>query len=394
MQTHNQKKMALLLAAVISNLALPHTAFAEGGDRRPSGDYGINRRIRSTDGYVAVEAAFTASFNQPPLNASVKSAPSFYLGGRGIAIGGGEREVDAGLQFDDTPPDSTYEEGWTAFISASSSGNSIHTNPRLWDSTKGWKFWRGPADRAYTLKYVVEADGKLRLDVSGGLGSFYWLTPGADTRSPTNATTPDGIPDDAPQGQTLNDGTTPFPNVGYNTWPWQSLGEEAMNPAHFNSHSVKRVIAITQEAPYGGYLDGTVMTCKVTAGTIYPYTTRAELDWNKDRTNQADVTNGTGYDTPQNLSNPFAWDRLNGTRIGTGARPKVNFPEVDQKNTKVPNTTAYPARDRRNPIARTDRDSSYDVTEDSVTRYKVETVNLSLRSTTNPKTTPYRAKSP
>lgn len=305
-----------------------------------------------------------------------------------MAQDGHDKEVDAGLQFDDTPPRG-YPKGWTAFISV----DSVQTNPRLWDSTDGWQFWRGPANHAYGLKYVVEANGKLRLDVSGGLGSFYWVQPGSDMKNPSGSGA-DGIPDDAPQGHKLNDGTTPFPNVGYNTWPWQSLGEEVMDPTHFNAQAMKRVTAITQQGPYEGYLDGTVMTCKFTQGKLYPYTDRSELDWTKARTNQANVDNGTGYDTPQNLSSPFAWDRLNGTKIGSGARHKVNFPEVAQKNTKVPNTVAYPAKERRNPIARTNRDSSYDCTEDGASRYEVETVTLSLRAATKPKVRPYRARRP
>jgi len=391
MQRYITTQIIRCLAITIPILSLSHTALAEGGDRRPNKDFGINRRVRSTDGYVAVEGTFTTSFNQPKYNKNVKSSPSFYFGGRGIAQAGGEREVDAGLQFDDTPP-AGYSSGWTAIISV----NSDQTNPRIWDSTVGWQFWRGPADRAYTLKYVTEGDGKLRLDVSGGLGSFYWVQPGSDNSNPTGTGGGDGIPDNAPQGQKLNDGTTQFPNVGYNTWPWQALGEQVMDPNHFDSHSIKRVIAITQEDPYEGVLDGTVLTCKFSGSHIYPYTNRAELDWTKDRTNQANdsatLPNGTGYDTPQNLANPFAWDRLNGTKVAPGARPQVSFPNVAQKNIKVPYTSAYPVKDQGNPIARTDRASSYDVTEDSVSRYQVETVTLSLRSTTNPKVTPYRVR--
>jgi hypothetical protein len=341
----SQKIGVLILNSLIMiSLYSPITVvWAEGGGQRPSEDYGINRRVRSEQNYVEVSGQFDVTFELRRNAAGqidTRSFPSFYLGGRGVGQDGNAHEVDAGLQYDPRPPGGALPR-WTLFIA----NQGDHTNPRVWVSGSGWHI-PNPNGDSYTLHYKTEADGKLSLDVSG-IGTFYWVDP--------NTHSPKSIP---PRGSNV-------------IWPWQSIGEIVMNPANFNTHSVKRVIALTQDKPQAGeskegVLDGSTMTCVFSNGTVYG-PARTQISWGQSQTDQGHPTyGGTGYDAPE--TGNLAYDAIWNSHLTSRSQFKVKFPYVTPQM-----------------LARGDFSGSHSGKEANVSRYQHETVNLNLRTVNVPR---------
>ncbi len=144
-------------ASALLILSAHQAAFAEGGDKRTTGDNGINRRVISKAGYTAVKGHFSLSFSLNPdangnrvLSTGNRIGPSFYMGCDNAGAGGGSKEVDAGFQF---YPEEAYhpQNGhplWKCFLRANIQGNSNQSDPHgfrfvhIWQNNTSLE-WQG-----------------------------------------------------------------------------------------------------------------------------------------------------------------------------------------------------------------------------------------------------------
>lgn len=379
-------------AALIAGLGLiagscHQVVEAEGYVAPGGGQHGVNRRVKTYSGYVGVSGDFQMDFGLPgptitnPANGdqgvaaasnTLGSSPSFYLGGRGPNLMGGEFEVDAGLQYDwDLNDDAYGRTGWEAFINR----HGIYTHPRIAQNGV-WTIWRGQG-RYYHLSYDVDEFGYIKLNVAGTtpLGTFYW-NPAAMPNVPSPGNPPNTVSPGTPNGAVAPD-----------------YGVPVMNPNTLNSQSVKRVIAMTRPAAAAPHQsDGSSLTCSFRNGTLVyldPVSNgRTEEEWGLTGYNGDIIDQGeTGYDTPANpagdpapnspgaINSPAIDARLANGWPSTSSRYKVDFLNLTFGPSTPPATVQ---------IGRTNLPVSQQATEvgSSSSRYKSETVGINLRTAT------------
>ena len=287
--------VACSLLVVVATIS---PAFGEGGDKRTQGgDWGANRRVRTTvgTGYVGVSGTFTV--NAPisvPIDekgdVSLMSNPfncgySFYLGGGNEA----GLEVDAGLQWLDLSDQEDMNDpgdlfpynpslvGWAAFINNS----GVYTSPKF-QFGEGFLPWRSNSTQpAYTLTYLVTADGYLGLTIDGPGwpgGTVYW------------------------RGQPFGKGKAPDPDDM--VWPsLHTLAGDDRNKVvtEFSSLYVKRSIAITQKQAGKGDCDGTQFDCTFSGGKVIAWNHDTQ-EWECNEQNWEEVRcdqSVTGYDVDE-----------------------------------------------------------------------------------------------
>ena len=326
-------------------------ALGEGGDQRPAGDFGINRRVRTNANFTRVAGDISIGFRLRTVNGTLAtvSTPSFYLGGRGNNAAGQAVEVDAGLDYDNGVTTGTNLSGWVPYIARSFMNRQERVNPRFWNG-RSWVVAPRIQGNNHHLDYEVDSQGRLKLTVDAL--SFYWLDNDVDNDGET-----DVLPAIAPPA-----GTT--------SWPWVTLGQSAIDPATLDRHSVKRVTAITQprnRAYPEGELDGTTLGCLFYNGDVYS-PNGVRFSWTSAQTSQVRDGRGTGYDAPQTgvLADDAIW---NGHQTSF-SKPRVFFPKVvpQQSRGVVGN------------VPRTNSVLSQNGTEGGVSRYRHETVELRLRA--------------
>lgn len=170
-------------------------------------------------------------------------------------------------------------------------------------------------------------------------------------------------------------------------WPPQRMADQIMRPDFFLIGTVKRVVGITQ--PGSPTQDGSEMLVTFSRGELYPHDARnSPVAWTAPRTDQRrhltppdDNFGGTGYDAPER--GVLAFDALLRNPLRTSPRSiyRVSFPEIDNP----PGPEA----------ARLNTSGSQTATQNNVSRYTQETVNLSLRLPTQaPGVRPLRFRSP
>lgn len=333
---------------------LTQVAFAEGGDQRPAGDFGLNRRVRTENNFARVTGNISIHFDFKTVNGVITTVttPSFYLGGRGVDAAGQSIEVDAGMDYDTGFV--TLREGWVPFIARSIGNHQERTNPRSWNGTR----WTTPRRHGNThdLDYEVDSQGRLKLTTDGL--TFYWID---------NDTNNDGVADVSPPSGRINP-----PPAGTTGWPWVALGQNAMNAAALNQHSVKRVTALTQvntgnPVNREGVLDGTTLTCLFYNGYVYS-PAGAQTSWTVNQTSQVRDGRGTGYDAPQ--SGALAYDAIWNSHTTSFSKYRVEFPNVRPQTS--PSVVGN--------VPRTNSVQSQNGIEMGVSRYNRETVKLNLRS--------------
>lgn len=121
------KNIVIFLASGItfsSLIAAP--THAEGGNKRSTGDWGINRRVLTPTSYAEVGGNFSVSLaiplgdpGSPDDWNTNQDSPTFYLGSHGDYKTNGQAEVDAGLQYD-AQVDTGKKRGMWCFIRNSS----------------------------------------------------------------------------------------------------------------------------------------------------------------------------------------------------------------------------------------------------------------------------------
>ena len=343
-----KSKLLFLCCVLVSSTRI---ALAEGGNQRPFGDFGLNRRVRTEPNFTRVAGDISISFRLRTVRGilSTISTPSFYLGGRSTDAAGRTVEVDAGLDYDNGVTTGTGLSGWVPFIAQGFAGHQKRVNPRSWNGSR-WVVTPRLQGKNHHLDYGVTYGGSLRLTVDNV--TFYWLD---------NDTNNDGVVDvlpvNAPPGTTT-------------VWPYEGVAQNVVDTATRNQYRVKRVLALTQpedRANPEGTLDGTTLTCLFSNGTLYASNGTRTL-WTATQTSQVHDGNGTGYDAPQSglLAEDAIW---NGHRT-TFSKERVLFPNVSPQTS--PSVVGN--------VPRTNSPQSQTGTESGVSRYRRETVNLNLRS--------------
>ena len=324
-------------------------ALAEGGDQRPAGDVGVNRRVRTKDNFARVNGEINLQFYLRTVGGRIttRSTPSFYLGGQGIGLAGEDIEVDAGLDYDNGLE--TGKRGLVSYIARSFANRQERVNPRVWDGSR-WQIPPRGRGNEHSLDYEVDTSGRLKLSVDSS--TFYWLD---------NDVNNDGIVDVEPVNT---------PPSGTTIWPWAAIGQAVIDPATLGQCSVKRVTALTQtpsQAEPEGVLDGTVLRCLFYNGAVHS-PDGSRFAWGTAQTSQVRNGSGTGYDAPQ--SGVLAYDRLWNGHLTPSSDFRVRFPLVQPQKSpaivgNVPRTNAAESQNGR---------------EAGFSRYHRETVVLSLRS--------------
>jgi len=151
---------------------------AEGGNKRTTGDWGINRRVITNSGFAEVEGTVDITFGIPTGAPSdidewqrFEDSPTFYLGGN---VG---HEIDAGLQYDLEGPNkgmnhvdgdistNVSKRGWHCFMRNNNPSvpNAERYNFLLyWDGTNRlstrWNTYQAwPADPEYASNNITNA---------------------------------------------------------------------------------------------------------------------------------------------------------------------------------------------------------------------------------------------
>ncbi len=212
--------LKLTLAGLVLCFLINLPAHADGGNKRSRGDWGINRRVLTPDGYAEVSGDFSMSFSVPLGVAGSaddwdknRDSPTFYLGGHGNYVTAGEVEVDAGLQYD-ALPDKGRKRGMWCFVRNSNpdtSGKSLdqYCSLQYYDEvlhksvvwTSGLNLYGSdavtsfePLSYAASLSYRIdETSGIVSLEYDGlgatqpavggesgvyiGSGRIYWAAP-------------------------------------------------------------------------------------------------------------------------------------------------------------------------------------------------------------------------
>lgn len=329
------------------------------------GEWGVNRRVTSDPDCVGANGTFVMDFGLPQDAAGhvtvatnpKNDSPSFYLGGSGLvadpATWGKPRvEVDAGLQWEwqNTP---TRPRGWIAFISV----DGHHTNPAVYDANiHDYTPWRAiqrtGADQSYILrgtgkkydlKYRVNSDGTIQLDVEG-LGVFYW----------SSAT---------------------HPSTSSQSGVWPNVGTSVMAPANLDSQRVKKVIAMTRDRPYTDVPDGSWAKCVFRNGEVV-HSNGQKDDWTErwvNATPNASLS-PTGYDAPGNSAN------------GGGGANSIDAKRNGGRSPRSRYIVDFPSLNGATPVAKTElitagrSSGSTSETELSESRYHNETVRINLRT--------------
>lgn len=341
---------------------------AEGSMNFGLGAWGVNRVIRTNNGFVAVDGTAKISFHMPTSAANrviretnpYDNAPSVYLGAEGLYTDGRTPvEADAGTQFETGLYREDATIGWSAFISRQVGRNlSVYTNPRVWvpgaiplerrtqDNPEGgqWQAWRGgqivandgvgnsDSLQAYMRFDVMVATGAARL-IFGAFNrptstlpnTFFW----------NNSSTFRGLADTSD----YRPGSAANPE-GHLVAPWNGVASFRTTDTALSDHTnVKRVVAMTRAnstdngaSPAHYELDGWYLKSTFTAGRVAPASgNRALRAWAV-----ADVDDArTGYDAPGDLADPAllnhrAWDKRSpwshtGGVITEDSRPIVEF---------------------------------------------------------------------
>lgn len=348
---------------------LPRQVLAEGGGKRPTGDNGANRRVRTTSGgYSEVEGTVDISFKLPTdKRGKVTSStnpkndiPSVYLGG--IA---GKTEYDGGLEYQwDRVPNRVngiyYDPGWSAFMSV----NGVYTNPQVWTGSIS-EPWRSDglgstgqigtgrivSDLRFTFHtpktaWVSLYVGAMPKGEGGSEWSFYYNPP----------LTPAGI---AAASASASHPTAPY------------IGEARRRYTSLEDSSVKRVVAVTRNSPTAKYpnlwLSGTTIKSLFSNGRVR----KIHSPW--DFWGPSDVlqkgTAATGYDAPGGTSSD-AVDMVPGGIPAKGKTPSPGFRTIIQ----------FPKLNVSNKMGRMDSSQSEQARENGVSRYRRETVWINLRA--------------
>lgn len=206
-------RIALSALATITLLLIGSPSQAEGGNKRPpTGDWGVNRRVITKEGYVEIEGQFNLTFEFPK-NADGKltpgpygNVPSPYVGGFGPSASGGEDHVDAGFLYHSDEINNAPK-GWDYMIRLNSANGVDGSCPvNYWDAaTQQSVVWRsGPANslnaflnfRVYggdvTTTSAKEEPGWMSITVDqlpgGNREIVYWSTDGDASLTPTLTT--------------------------------------------------------------------------------------------------------------------------------------------------------------------------------------------------------------
>lgn len=404
--------------------ALP-SAHAEGSRPQVFEDaWGVNRRIYTSDGFIAVSGTADLSFWMPTEivnGASVvtdrlnlhDNKPSAYFGGQApFALEAGMAEVDAGLQFESNVHRRATV-GWSAFI-ANGSANRMadilrrtraerFAFVRVWNNAQNvWVPWRGG---------TYSSGVRNGLTVSGGTGSIssamrFDILPNGQARLILGAFGQGSVPLDPMNGcywsqERIPDPTDPTGQRTVQRWENPDPDEANINhfrvapgqgeqifrtaPADLSRASIKRVVAMTRAnltaagtpspataTPAHSEPDGSYMTCTFTAGRVAQYGDASGLqNWQSGWVDQ----NRTGYDAPgdgpNGTTNHFAWDRLWFGQRTPYSRNKVEFSNSSTR----PDDLAEFNLGYSTAARATVHDNN---------RYVTETVRINLRTVTRP----------
>lgn len=401
-----------------------------------TGAWGVNRVIRTPPGYYAVSAVADIQFFMPAdtdPNTGVEAVtretdpfdnkPSAYLGGDGVAVGGGKAEVDAGLQFETGLWRTDARIGWSAFISNVSGFTLI----RVWnDDLQRWESWRAPTTTwradgstgsvSSRMQYeitgnrqvtdgVFDAQGVASVDANGNLdsrqvsinGEAKLVLPAFGRVNATGQVT-DALNtcywNRAAQFNEIDNEFATDPRFGYRVSPW--IGQRIFDTSRNAEATVKRVVAMTranpgprtQATPALSDLDGSHLTCTYTLGKV-AHVGNGLNDWQYTDVDQA----RTGYDAPgddiafpwiaYDLRWPWANSYAGSNHLWTmSSRSLVEFSNA---STRPDASVAFDQTYNRNARAEsTDgRDRS---------RYVRETVRINLRTVTRPTGSPAEAE--
>lgn len=154
----------IVFALGFSALALCSVAsYGEGGEKRPSGDHGINRRVITQTGYTEVGGTFDVEYGMPvnsdgtlPVGGTANDRPSVYLGAK-ANTGGSSYDIDSGLQCDpikgwnyfqrNSTPSALKLEPLPGFTPANN--GQTYSQPSYWDGTKSVN-WQAPTKNPIT----------------------------------------------------------------------------------------------------------------------------------------------------------------------------------------------------------------------------------------------------
>ncbi len=414
-------------------------AHAEGSKAGQwSGAWGVNRVIRTPEGYYAVSAVADLWFFMPTdtdPNTGVEAVttetnrfdnkPSAYLGSEGAPVGGGSDdrvEVDAGLQFETQLWRTDATVGWSAFISRAGQFTYI----RVWnDPLQRWEAWRDPVNTTWNanrstgsvrsrIQYeitgnrqvtdgVFDSQGVPGTDANGSLLSRQVSINGEASLNLSvfgfgGASATDTAPNPlntcywnpGAQFRNPNIGFATDPRFNYRVSPW--IGQQIYDISRNAEARVKRVVAMTRAnvgtstgaTPALSDLDGSHLTCTYTSGQV-ARTGSGLASWQHTDVDQA----RTGYDAPgDNTSFPWmAYDRrwpwansfAGSDHLWTMySRSLVEFSNA---STRPDASVAFDPTYNRN--ARAESTDGWDRS-----RYVRETVRINLRTVTRPTGSP------
>jgi len=217
-----KRTFGLMIVGTVLLLLSNAPTHAEGGNKRATGDWGINRRVLTPTGYAEVGGNFSMSFGIP-LGVSGalddwntnQDSPTFYLGGHGNYKTNGEAEVDAGLQYDaavdsgrkrgmwcflrNTNPDTTgnfsdqycslqyYDDVlhasvlWTSGIDTSGGSNAKSFQPLSYSASLNYQIDEktGIMSLGYDGLGATQAASGGSSGIYVGNGRIYWAAPGS-----------------------------------------------------------------------------------------------------------------------------------------------------------------------------------------------------------------------
>ncbi len=328
------------------------------------GNHGVNRVIRTRSGYTAVQGTVTLSFLMPknenagnhsyeqvsaagnvvgdgvldtelePLTAVTTgqapqgNKPSVYLGGSFIpAVPGLTTAVDAGLQYEPLTINNVVP-GWSIFINVANtrltdnSGTVVSaftTNPKVpAGAARYGRAWRDQGGNNNEIAGTIAFEAR-----SSGSASFSWSSLGTIYANlpPTQLSLPD-----QDRWRFIN---------GHTVAPWGNADQAP--PVLFNTNAyaqanVKRVTALTRDAPYTSNLDGTMVTAQWSGCQVRP-NGGALGNWQETDVDQ----NRTGYDAPR--EGDLAFDRRYKGKRTSFSVPIVSFAPIGEEPNVITNNT-------------------------------------------------------